>query len=200
MTTTYLQIKNMCCDRCIEVVRNLLREAGYNPVSVVIGEASFAQNLSGNDVESIRRKLKIKGFAIAEKSNEKIAVKIHAAICGYLSQISNKEVMLQKLSAYLSETLHQSYYQLSRRFTETTGVTIEKYFICLRMEKAKELLMHDELSIAEIAWQLGYSTQQIFSTQFKKETGKTPGEYRLNPVPQRIHWDKLLWQHFKQNV
>jgi AraC family transcriptional regulator len=200
MTTTCLQIKNMCCDRCIEVVRNLLREAGYNPVSVVIGEASFAQNLSANDVESIRRKLKSKGFAIAEKTNEKITVKIHAAICGYLNQISSKQAMLQKLSAYLSETLHQSYYQLSRRFTETTGVTIEKYFICLRMEKAKELLMHDELSIAEIAWQLGYSTQQIFSTQFKKETGKTPGEYRLNPVPQRIHWDKLLWQHFKQNA
>jgi len=190
----------MCCDRCIEVVRNLLREAGYNPVSVVVGEASFVQNLSVNDVESIRRKLKTKGFAIAEKSNEKITVKIHAAICGYLNQMANKGAMLQKLSAYLSETLHQSYYQLSRRFTETTGVTIEKYFICLRMEKAKELLMHDELSIAEIAWQLGYSTQQIFSTQFKKETGKTPGEYRLKPVPQRIHWDKLLWQHFKQNA
>lgn len=200
MTTTCLQIKNMCCDRCIEVVRNLLREAGYNPVSVVVGEASFVQNLSVNDVESIRRKLKTKGFAIAEKSNEKVTAKIHAAICGYLNQMANKEAMLQKLSAYLSETLHQSYYQLSRRFTEATGVTIEKYFICLRMEKAKELLMHDELSIAEIAWQLGYSTQQIFSTQFKKETGKTPGEYRIKPVPQRIHWDKLLWQHFKQNA
>ena len=72
MTTTCLQIKNMCCDRCIEVVRNLLREAGYNPVSVVVGEASFVQNLSVNDVESIRRKLKTKGFAIAEKSNEKM--------------------------------------------------------------------------------------------------------------------------------
>ncbi|RTL60066.1 MAG: AraC family transcriptional regulator [Sphingobacteriales bacterium] len=200
MTTTCLQIKNMCCDRCIEVVRNLLQEAGYNPVSVAIGEAAFVKDLSANDIENIRRKLKSKGFAIAEKSNEKVTVKIHAAICGYLGQISNKEPSLQKLSAYLSEKLHQSYYQLSRRFTETTGVTIEKYFICLRMEKAKELLMHDELSITEIAWQLGYSTQQIFSTQFKKETGKTPGEYRLNPIPKRIHWDKLLWQHFKQNA
>lgn len=200
MTTTSLQIKNMCCDRCIEVVRNLLREAGYNPVSVVVGEAEFVQDLSVNDVESIRRKLKSKGFAIAERSNEKITVKIHAAICEYLNQISNGEDIPQKLSGFLSETLHQSYYQLSRRFTQTAGVTIEKYFISLRMEKAKELLMHDELSIAEIAWQLGYSTQQIFSTQFKKETGKTPGEYRLNPVPQRVHWDKLLWQHFKQNA
>jgi AraC-like DNA-binding protein len=181
-------------------VQNLLREAGYNPVSVVVGEASFIHNLSVNDVENIRLKLKTKGFAIAEKSNEKITAKIHAAIVEYLNQISNKDIVSQKLSAYLSEELCQSYFQLSRRFTETTGVTIEKYFICLRMEKAKELLMHDEFSIAEIAWQLGYSTQQIFSTQFKKETGKTPGEYRLKPVPQRIHWDKLLWQHFKQNA
>jgi AraC family transcriptional regulator len=200
MTATCLQIKNMCCDRCIEVVRNLLQEAGYNPVSVVVGEASFVQNLSAHDVESIRHKLKSKGFAIAERSNEKITAKIHAAIVGYLNQVSNKDIISQKLSAYLSETLRQSYFQLSRRFTKTTGITIEKYFICLRMEKAKELLMNDELSIAEIAWQLGYSTPQIFSTQFKKETGKTPGEYRLKPVPRRIHWDKLLWQHFKQNA
>lgn len=200
MTTTCLQIKNMCCDRCIEVVRNLLTEAGYSPVSIIVGEATFKQTLSVSDVENIRRKLKSKGFGIAEKNNEKITVKIHAAICEYLNKVANGEDIPQKLSGYLSETLHQSYYQLSRRFTQTTGLTIEKYFICLRMEMAKELLMHDELSISEIAWQLGYSTQQIFSTQFKKETGKTPGEYRLKPVPQRIHWDKLLWQHFKQNA
>ena len=62
MTTTCLQIKNMCCDRFIVVVRNLLREVGCNPVSVVIEEASFVQILSVNDVESIRCKLKVNGL------------------------------------------------------------------------------------------------------------------------------------------
>ena len=96
--------------------------------------------------------------------------------------------------------MHRSYYHLSRMFTTTTGFTIEKYFIRLKMEKAKELIIQDDLSMAEISKKLGYRSQQIFSTQFKKETGKTPSEYKIHPLPERIHWDHLLPQHFKQNA
>lgn len=200
MTTTYLNIKNMCCDRCIEVVRKLLGEIGYNPVSVAVGEVVIAQSLSPDDLQKIKEKLHTRGFGIAEKNNEKMVVKIHAALCTYVNELVNKESRLKKLSTFLPEVMHRSYYHLSRIFTSTTGVTIEKYFILLRMEKAKELITQDELSMAEIAIKLGYGSQQIFSTQFKKETGKTPSEYRQDPVPVRIHWDQLLPQHFKQNV
>lgn len=199
MTSTFLYIKNMCCDRCVEIVRNLLKEAGYNPVSVVVGEVVIAQSLSPNDMHRIKEKLQSRGFGIAEKNNEKIVVKIHAALCGFVNELANKNRSSQKLSTFLAEMMHRSYYHLSRIFTSTTGFTIEKYFIRLRMEKAKELIVQDELSLADIAMKLGYSSQQIFSTQFKKETGKTPSEYKIQPIPERIHWDHLLPQHFKQN-
>ena len=200
MTTTYLNIKNMCCDRCIEIVRILLDEGGYKLVSVAIGEVVFAQSLSPSDLHRIKAKLQSHGFGIAEKNTEKMVVKIHSALCTYVNDLVNEDSGLKKLSTFLAEALHRSYYHLSRIFSVTTGFTIEKYFIRLKMEKAKELISQDELSIAKIALTLGYSSQQIFSTQFKKETGKTPSEYRQNPVPVRIHWDQLLPQHFKQNM
>ncbi len=169
MTTTYLNIKNMCCDRCIEVVRKLLQETGYSPVSVAVGEVVIAQTLSPDDLHNIKEKLHSGGFGIAEKNNEKIVVKIHAALCAFVSELADKNRSSKKLSAFLAERMHRSYYHLSRIFTSTTGFTIEKYFIRLRMEKAKELIVQDELSLAEIAIRLGYSSQQIFSTQFKSK-------------------------------
>lgn len=199
MTSAFLYIRNMCCDRCVEIVRNLLKEAGYNLVSVVVGEVVIAQSLSPDDLHRIKEKLQSRGFGIAEKSNEKIVVKIHAALCAFVNELADKNRSAKKISTFLAEMMHRSYYHLSRIFTSTTGFTIEKYFIRLRMEKAKELIVQDELSLADIAIKLGYSSQQIFSTQFKKETGKTPSEYKIHPVPERIHWDHLLPQHFKQN-
>ena len=189
----------MCCDRCIEVVRKLLDEVGYKPVSVSVGEVIIAQSLSPGDLHKIKEKLQTRDFGIAEKNNEKMVIKIHAALCTYVNELANKESKLVKLTTFLAKVMHSSYYHLSRIFTTTTGFTIEKYFIRLRMEKAKELIIQDEISIAEIALKLGYSSQQIFSTQFKKETGKTPSDYKQDPVPVRTHWDQLLPQHFKQN-
>lgn len=199
MTSTLLYIKNMCCNRCIMAVRKLLKDAGYNPVSVLIGEAVFAKSLSQKDLEQIREKLQDHDFDIAENNDDKIVVKIHALLCKYLDEVDDKNLIPQKLSAYLKEKMHRSYYYISRGFSSVTGVSIEKYYMQLKIEKAKKLITNKELSLKEIAWQLGYNSQQTFSTQFKKETGKTPSEYKINPVPARVHLDKLIPQNFKQH-
>lgn len=199
MTSSLLYIKNMCCNRCIMAVRKLLKDAGYNPVSVLIGEAVIAKNLSQKDVDRIREKLQDHDFDIAENNDDKIVVKIHALLCKYLDEVDDKNIIPQKLSAYLKEKMHRSYYYISRVFSSVTGVSIEKYYMQLKIERAKEFITNKELSLKEIAWQLGYNSQQTFSTQFKKETGKTPGEYKINPVPARVHLDKLIPQNFKQH-
>lgn len=198
MTTSNIYIKNMCCDRCIEVVRKLLTKAGYNPVSVSIGEVVIPDELSKQDLQTIKLQLKDKGFDVVNKSDEKTVIQIHSLLCNYLDEILSETGMHKKLSVYLSENLHRSYYNLSRVFSNTTGITIEKYFICLKIEKAKELIILGELNVSEIAWKLGYGSQQTFNTLFRKETGKTPREYKIDPQPARIHLDKLLPQNFKQ--
>lgn len=198
MTITHLYIKNMCCDRCIGIVQDLLKESGYNPVSVVIGEAVIEGNLSQIAIKHLKEKLQQNGLDIVENKYQKVVIKIHASVCKYIREEIHDEKRKKKLSAYLADIMGKSYYTLSRLFSSLTGMTIEKYYIRLKMEKAKEMLVQGEYELSEIAWQLGYGSLQAFITQFKKETGKTPGEYRLNPLPVRIHWDKLLWQHFEQ--
>lgn len=197
MNTTTLYIKNMCCNRCIDVVREVLQESGYHSVSVSIGEVIIEGILSQSDIKALKGKLQNNGLDIAEKKYEKVIVMIHASICRYIREEIYKE-RKKKLSVYLAGNMNRSYYNLSKIFSSSLGMTIEKYYIRLRMERAKEMLIQDEGGLSDIAWQLGYSSLQTFVTQFKKETGKTPGEYKLDPEPARQYWDKLLWQHFEQ--
>ncbi len=199
MKRSHLYIKNMCCNRCIEIVGKLLKKAGYKPVSVIVGEIEIAKSLSQNALHKIREQLHTRGFDIAEKTDDKIVVRIQGLVFKYLNEITGKDDERRNLSTYLTELMQRNYYHLSHIFSINSGLTIEKYFIRLRIEKAKELIILDELSLSEIAWKLGYSSSQTFSTQFKKETGKTPGEYKINPVPARVHLDKLLPQNFKQH-
>jgi len=189
----------MCCNRCVEIVGKLLKKAGYEPVSVIVGEVEIAKSLSQNALHKIREQLHTRGFDIAEKTDDKIVVRIQGLVFKYLNEITGKDDERRNLSTYLTELMQRNYYHLSHIFSINSGLTIEKYFIRLRIEKAKELIILDELSLSEIAWKLGYSSSQTFSTQFKKETGKTPGEYKINPVPARVHLDKLLPQNFKQH-
>lgn len=190
----------MCCSRCIEIVSKLLKKAGYKPVSVIVGEVVIAKILMENALQKIRQQLHTRGFDIAEKSEDKIVVRIQSLVFKYLDEIAGKDGGgRKKLSTYLTEMIQRNYYHLSHVFSTNSGLTIEKYYIRLKIEKAKELIILDELSLSDIAWQLGYSSSQTFSTQFKKKIGKTPGEYKINPVPARVHLDKLLPQNFKQH-
>ena len=191
----------MCCNRCIEIVSKLLKKAGYKPVSVIVGEVVIAKIITENALQKIKEQLHTRGFDIADKSDDKMVIRIQALLFKYLDEVAGKDKDggHKKLSTYLAEMMQRNYYHLSHIFSINSGLTIEKYYIRLKIEKAKELIINDELSISGIAHELGYSSQQTFSTQFKKETGKTPGEYRINPVPARVHLDKMLPQNFKQN-
>ncbi|MEO5999854.1 MAG: AraC family transcriptional regulator [Chitinophagaceae bacterium] len=199
MATTHLYIKNMCCNRCIEVVGKLLKSARYKPVSVIVGEVVIAKNLTPNDIHKINEQLHTRGFDIADKNNDKIVIRIQALLFRYLNEVSGKDGKHKKLSTYLAEMMQRNYHHLSHVFSTDSAMTIEKYYIRLKIEKAKELIINDELSLSDIAYELGYSSQQTFSTQFKKQTGKTPGEYKIDPLPARVHRDKLVSQNLKQH-
>jgi AraC family transcriptional regulator len=172
---------------------------GYKPITVGIGAAKLAKDLSQGELEKIGNKLKESGFELATKHDDILVVKVQAILIDYLDDLLMKGAKSKKLSTYLSDKVGRSYYHISHVFSATAGATIDRYFMLLKMEKAKELLSQEELGLSEIAWQLGYSSQQTFSTQFKKETGQTPGEYRINPKKGRMKRDSLLSQHFKQH-
>ena len=95
------------------------------------------------------------------------------------------------LSDYLSEKFHSDYSALSKLFSEMTGITLEKYYIAQRIERAKELLVYDELSLGEIADRIGYSSTAHLSAQFKSVTGMTPSEFRKRSDRQRRPLDQV---------
>lgn len=187
----------MCCDRCVEVIMKLLKATKYKVISLTLGELVLKGKISSQDRYNIEQRLKNKGFSFTETYNEKMVSQVKALLLQYRDKLSVSDKP-GKLSAFISDGMQMSFSHISRFFSQLEGVTIEKYLLLLRMERAKELLIQTELSASEIGDRLGYSSPQSFTTQFGKETGKTPGEYRLNPAPARMHLDKLVYQDIKQ--
>jgi AraC-like DNA-binding protein len=83
-------------------------------------------------------------------------------------------------SEFLSRRLKKEYNYLSLLFSKTKGVTIEQFIILHKIERVKELIVYDELSLTEISYQLHYSNVAHLSNQFKKVTGLTPTFFKKN--------------------
>lgn len=172
----HLYIKNMVCPRCITAVRTELEKAGITVQSVELGEAEIKNELTPEELRYIEASLQALGFELIGDRKSRIIEQIKTEIV-YLIHHSG-ETLNTNLSTWLAGKLHYEYTYLSNLFSEVEGTTIEKYYIAQRIEKVKELLVYDELSLAQIADALGYSSAAYLSGQFKKVTGLTPTFYK----------------------
>ena len=68
----------------------------------------------------------------------------------------------------------------SRLFKQSTGYTPHQYLIRRRVKRAKELLRHRQLSIADVAYQVGFANQGHLNYHFKRCTGITPKAMQKN--------------------
>lgn len=171
-----LYIKNMVCNRCIMVVKQVFEQEGLHPVNVKLGEVELEKAPADKQLATIKTNLASLGFEVLDDQKRKIIEKIRTTI---IKLIHNGELEENhKFSELLSHALHKDYSYLSKLFSEVEGITIEKYVILQKIEKVKELLAYDELSLSEIAFQLGYSSVAHLSAQFKKVTGFNPSEFR----------------------
>ncbi|MGE0561561.1 MAG: helix-turn-helix domain-containing protein [Flavobacteriales bacterium] len=126
-----------------------------------------------------------------DTKSSQLIKKIKLSIFQYIEKCL-EDIRRLNLSDYLEKELEFDYKYISNLFSSTTGTTIEHYFIKLKIEKVKELLLYDELALNEIAFQMGYSSLAHLSKQFKKETGLTPGYFRkLKDSRKRFSLDKL---------
>lgn len=184
-----LYIKNMVCNRCIMVVENTLKQLNIDYEKVLLGEVILNKKISEADKNKIRESLEPLGFELIEDKSSRIIENIKAII---IDLIQNKNSELQtNLSDLLSSELKHDYSYLSNLFSDVEGITIEKYFIAQRIEKVKELLVYDELSLTEIAYKLNYSSVSYLSSQFKKVTGLTPGHFKKIGEDKRKPLDKV---------
>lgn len=177
-----LYIKNMVCDRCKMVVKSELEKLGYTVTKVELGVVELEQNPPAEEVTAIDNILKSLGFSLIDDKKSQLVEKIKTLIIELIHTPNNQPKV--NLSHYLIQHLHHDYSFLSNLFSSVEGVTIEQYYIAQRIEKVKELLVYDELTLSEIAYSLNYSSVAHLSGQFKKVTGLTPTHFR------NIRWQK----------
>ena len=184
-----LYIKNMVCSRCKLVVRNVFGEQGMVPVSVELGEVELKEEPSAIQLEKVSKQLEDLGFEIIDDRKSQLIEQIKNAIITLIHH--SEEAPKMNLSDILTGKLNYDYTYLSNLFSEVEGVTIEKYLIAQRVEKVKELLRYDQLTLSQIADQLGYSSVGYLSNQFKKQTGLSPSFYKSQKENQRRNIEEL---------
>lgn len=166
----------MVCSRCKMVVRSELEKLGLQLLSVDLGEVETNAPITSTQKKEISDHLNNFGFELIDDKKSKAIEKIKTLI---IELIYNKNNELNiNLSDYISQNLLQDYTSLSHLFSEVEGITIEKYFILQKIERVKELLMYDEMSLSQIAFLLNYSSVGYLSNQFKKITGLTPSHFK----------------------
>ncbi len=171
-----LYIKHMVCSRCKMVVKAQLENRGLRPKSVNLGEVEIEGDLSKEQLVQLDTSLRSLGFELIDGKKSQTIEKIKNTIVTLVHHTDHE--IKTNLSAFITSQIHQDYNYLSNLFSEVEGTTIEKYFISQRIEKVKELIVYDELTLSEIANQLGYSSVAYLSNQFKKVTGLTPSHFK----------------------
>ncbi len=172
-----LFIKNMVCDRCIMAVRQELEKNQFEFDSIELGEVNLKEEPQPEQLQKFRDDISKIGFELIEDKTARVISSIKKAVLDFVRTDSPANRKL-KFSVYLSEALNKDYNQLSALFSAVEGTTIEHHLILQKIERVKELLVYDELSLSEIAHTLGYSSVQHLSTQFKKVTGLTPSHFK----------------------
>lgn len=184
-----LFIKNMVCNRCILTVENILKENKIPYALVSLGEVDLERNLSKEEIKSIQTSLHKVGFELIESRVNKTIEDIKRTVLEYISL--GLDSQNQKLSSFITGKISYDYSYLSDLFSSVEGKTIEQYFILQRIEKVKELLVYDQLSLTEISYQTGFSSVHHLSSQFKKVTSLTPSHFKKIGIEKRKALDQL---------
>lgn len=187
-----LYIKNMVCRRCILTVGQVLDKNGIVPSDINLGEAVFSGELSGEQAAKLRADLESFGFELLDDPRRNLVEKVKTLLLrevqtGFLPEDFS-------IVKFVGQSIHRDYSAISKLFSELEGISVEKYFILQKTEKVKELLAYNELTLSEIAYRLGYSSAAYLSSQFKRVTGQTPGEFKTNHAGRRHPLDELSHQ------
>ena len=162
--------------RCKMVVKAELEKLGLHYTIVELGEAVTTEDISPEKMAALDLALRKTGLELMDDQRSILVEKIKAIIIELVHY--NEDQIKVNLSDYLSEKLNHSYSFLANLFSEVKGTTIENFYLAHKIEKVKELLVYDELSLTEIAYRLHYSSVSHLSNQFKKITGLTPSHFK----------------------
>ena len=178
----------MVCDRCIMAVDNIFSHHNIIVDCIGLGYVETKQDITEDQLNELEKSLNEIGFEIIRERKEQIVNDVKMIIVELLnSEVELKNIQLSKV---VSDKIKQDYKGISTLFSQSEGITIERYFIRQRIERVKELISYDLLSLSEIAFKLGFSSVAHLSSQFKQVMGLTPTQYK-STIEHREALDKI---------
>lgn len=162
----------MVCDRCKSTVMRELNTLGYDIKSVELGQIILDEKKSIQN-SKLEKELKKHGFEIIQEETKVLIEEMKIVL---IKNIENQDDA--NISSFLTKTFNKSYSALSKVFSKTEGMTIEKYEINLKIEKVKELIQLGQLNFSEIAYTLNYNNSGHLAKQFKNVTGMSMTEFK----------------------
>jgi len=171
-----LYIKFMVSLRCKMMVKDELAKLGLRYVTVDLGTVEVLEEMTQENRESLKQNLLLSGLELLDDKRSILIEKIKNVITEMIHH--SDEIPKINYSDYISQKLAYDYTYLANIFSEVKGITIQQFIITNKIERVKELLLYDELSLTEISYKLHYSSVAHLSTQFKKVTGLSPSFYK----------------------
>ncbi len=182
-------IQNMVSLRCKMLVKSELDKMGLAYKSIELGEVELVKKLSETNKIKLKGILHKSGLEIMDDKNEMLIEKIINIVIEMIHHSS--EFPKVNFSIYIADKIQQDYHKLALIFSKTKGITIEHFIILHKVEKIKELIIYDELSLSEISYKLHYSSIAHLSRQFKQVTGLTPTLFKALSKKVRINIEDL---------
>lgn len=183
-----LYVKNMVCGRCMRAVKQVFQDVGVVPLDIHLGEILLENPLTSTQRELVKTKLSELGFELLDDNRKQLIERIKSIVIEHIHYGEDEKFIFSEV---LSRKLNKEYSVISKLFSETEGITIEQFVIHQKIEKAKELLVYDEMNLNEISYKLNYSSVAHLSAQFKKVTGLTPTQFKAQDIHLRKPLDGL---------
>ena len=180
----------MVCDRCIRVVNDEIKKIGLGVEHIQLGEVVVTGDVDGKK-EIVRQALEANGFELIDDKKAKLVEQLKILIVDLVHHKNNSEKELRRYTTYLARKMGYDYHYLSKLFSSIENLTIEQYVIMQKIERVKELLVYDELTLSEIAYSLAYGSVQHLSHLFKQVTGFTPTEFKKIKTQKRKSIDTI---------
>lgn len=171
-----IYIKYMVSLRCKMMVKEELKKLGLHYVIVDLGMVEVLENISEVQRAQLKENLLKSGLELLDDKKNILIERIKNVITEMIHYTD--ELPNMNFSDYISDKLGYDYTYLANIFSEVKGLTIQQYIIINKIERVKELLIYDELTLTEISYKLHYSSVGHLSNQFKKITGLTPTYYK----------------------
>ncbi len=176
----------MVCNRCKMSILKLLNDEGFEVETIQLGKITVKEN-PNNDYLKFEKNLNELGFELIKDPTKALVEKIKVNLIEHIEK-NDTNVILAKLESEMGK----SYSKLSKTFSKSEGITLEKYFINLKIEKVKEYIQLQELNFSEIAYSLNYKNSSHLAKQFKAVTGMSMTEYKSLQNGDRKSLDQIV--------